>query len=143
MDDNNQVLNWILTAQIVLIVFVVVLGGIKEKNSVVVYGRSCNQENTSAQDCKSWNLFKTTYYVNKYTNQVMFDDTYGLVNYFGCTVVDVNYWYCDLLKGSSMGTGQNTLAYKNGTFIDRTLSSKNFTTEYFGWFKYWLYKISS
>ncbi len=107
---------------------------------VTVYSRSCNQQNVSAQDCKSWNLGgKETYYINKYTQEVMFDGTYGPVSYAGCHVVDNENWYCDFGKGA---LGLNDfIGYRNGQMMEDTFSSRMFAAQHFGFFKYWWYKL--
>ena len=65
--------NWLIII-IIFIFFIIVLGVLEEKKngSVTVYSRSCEQSNLSAKDCKSWNVGKEVFYVNKATQQVFF-----------------------------------------------------------------------
>jgi hypothetical protein len=131
---------------IVLLIWIVI-SSFSGSDKTTVYSRTCLQENTSVQDCTSWSLSNggQVYYIDKNSQQVMFDGDYGPVPYHGCHVVSKDNWGCNLLEGDSLlphlGGPIDAFGYKNGVFVEDTPSSKIFATQHFGWLKYWGYKI--
>lgn len=108
-------------------------------NSVTVYMRICSQDNVTEGNCTSWILSESTYYVNPYTGQVMYEGDYGPEPFLGCSVIDKKNWSCDAMKGSLTNDGQETLGEKDGTFVQ---GDKVFAYQDLNFLSYWYYKIS-
>ena len=122
---------------IVMIAIWILLTG-KHQDSVTVYGRTCEQPNTSSSACTSWKLVKTTYYINKDIQQVFVEGRYGPVPLFGCHVVNRDYWYCHGGDNADY-TKNDIVGYRNGVMVEDSRSSRIWTTEHFGMLTYWWY----
>lgn len=124
MESNFEQTYWPI---FIIIIFIFVIS-LTEKSSISDYYRTCNFPNVEKEKCTSWNVSKEIYFVNKYTQQVMFMGDYGPVSFEKCVVVNYENWTCN----------DGVLNVKDGTI---TSNYNMFSSEHFGWFKYWFYKV--
>ncbi|GEM_PF-6789663 len=135
---------WIIFTVILIFVLVWILDIWKSgSNKITDYGRVCNQNNTSIENCKFWNLFATTYILDKSNETVMWYDGSGDAQRSNCHIGDVDNWWCDAYEGiiSLEGNGQNVIGFAGGKSIENTPAYPATSTEHFGAMKYWWFKI--
>ncbi len=120
---------------IVLIVVLFFRGVFDAKDKIIDYRRECQDISVSEQECKSWDFAKETYYVNKYTQQVMFDGVYGPIPYTQCNVVDNKNWTCN----------DGRLNANKGVITENYFDGEKpvFAIQHLTWLNYWWGKALS
>ena len=111
-------------------------------SKITDYGRVCGQENVAAQDCKSWNLFATTYILDNTSETATWYDGSGDAQRTNCHIADKDNWWCDAYERTALqGNGQNMIGFSGGKSIENTPTYPATSTQHFGVTKYWWYKL--